>query len=320
MKKLRTIFSISRPISWVNTAAPFVAGYILSVGKVDALFVVGAVFFLIPYNILMYGINDIFDYESDKNNPRKNSVEGAVATPAIHRSIWWACAVSVLPFVAYLLLQGGLAAKLWLTVLLFDVVAYSMKGLRFKEIPLLDSFSSSTHFYGPLLYGLLLGGALSGYWYAIAAFVGWGMASHAFGAIQDIQFDREAGIHSVATAFGARATAWLCFGLYAGAVLLVRVGFAGTIGNVLVLCALLLYLLMAGFCLRITDANAGETNRYWKQFLWVNQVVGFCITMNYLAPRAWDGAYQSVVYAASFIVVGAAALYLVSRKSIEVSK
>ncbi|HLU64432.1 MAG TPA: prenyltransferase, partial [Protaetiibacter sp.] len=33
----------SRPLSWVNTAYPFGAAYLLAGGGVDALFVVGAI-------------------------------------------------------------------------------------------------------------------------------------------------------------------------------------------------------------------------------------------------------------------------------------
>ena len=42
--------------------------------------------------------------------------------------------------------------------------------------------------------------------YAFAAYFLWGAASHAFGAVQDVVADREAGIGSVATVIGARAT------------------------------------------------------------------------------------------------------------------
>src|SRR5699024_11176739 len=60
----------SRPLSWVNTAYPFAAAYLLAGGGVDAALVVGTLFFLIPYNLLMYGVNDVFDPESDLRNPR----------------------------------------------------------------------------------------------------------------------------------------------------------------------------------------------------------------------------------------------------------
>ena len=69
MSALRTLVLSSRPLSWVNTAFPFGLTYYLFVGEFDAVFVVGSLFFLIPYNVLMYGINDVFDYESDLRNP-----------------------------------------------------------------------------------------------------------------------------------------------------------------------------------------------------------------------------------------------------------
>ncbi len=308
MHAVRALLKVSRPVSWINTAAPFVAGYILSVGTFDWRLVVGALFFLIPYNLTMYGINDIFDYESDKDNPRKNSIEGAVAAPSVHRTIWWAVAITTLPLLIVLLLWGGLAAKLWLLFLMFMVVAYSMKGLRFKEVPILDSFTSSTHFYGPLVYGLLLGGSLTGYWPAVIAFVLWGMASHAFGAIQDVEYDRAGGISSIATIFGARTTAWICFILYVVVVAIVAWEYQLQAGR-LVAVALVLYPAITYPCLRVTDATAGTTNTAWKQFLWVNQVVGFAITIAYLSSLPGNASLKDAMILTAFVVVLAALAY-----------
>ncbi len=86
----------SRPLSWVNTAFPFAAAYLLSAG-VDATLVIGTLYFLIPYNLAMYGINDVFDYESDLRNPRKGGVEGAMLDRRMHRPILIAAAVTNVP-------------------------------------------------------------------------------------------------------------------------------------------------------------------------------------------------------------------------------
>ena len=104
-----------------------------------------------------------------------------------------------------------------LAVSLFAVVAYSAKGLRFKERPFLDSLTSSTHFVSPAVYGLVLAGAAftPGLVALLAAYFLWGAASHAFGAVQDVVADREAGIGSVATVIGARATVRLAIALRA---------------------------------------------------------------------------------------------------------
>ena len=60
----------SRPLSWINTAFPFAAAYLLTAREIDLTLIVGTLYFLIPYNLAMYGINDVFDYESDLRNPR----------------------------------------------------------------------------------------------------------------------------------------------------------------------------------------------------------------------------------------------------------
>lgn len=59
----------SRPISWINTAFPFAAAYLLSTREIDATFVIGTLYFLIPYNLAMYGINDVFDYMPRQPRP-----------------------------------------------------------------------------------------------------------------------------------------------------------------------------------------------------------------------------------------------------------
>src|SRR3712207_9511350 len=83
---LRALLVSSRPLSWVNTAFPFAAAYLLTAGAVDLRLALGTIFFLIPYNLAMYGINDVFDYESDLRNPRKGGVEGALLDRRLHRT------------------------------------------------------------------------------------------------------------------------------------------------------------------------------------------------------------------------------------------
>jgi len=78
MTALKSLFWSSRPISWVNTAVPFAAAYFFAGGEIGVELIVLTLFFLIPYNLLMYGINDVFDYESDLRNPRKGGIEGAL--------------------------------------------------------------------------------------------------------------------------------------------------------------------------------------------------------------------------------------------------
>ena len=107
----------------------------------------------------MYGINDVFDYASDAANPRKGGVEGALLVPSRHRLTIIAAIALCLPFVVVLVALGGPASWAVLAVSLFAVAAYSVPGLRFKEVPFLDSLTSSVHFVSPAVYGLVLAGA-----------------------------------------------------------------------------------------------------------------------------------------------------------------
>lgn len=279
---IRALLLTSRPLSWVNTAFPFAAAYLLVTRELDATLVVGTLFFLVPYNLAMYGINDVFDYESDVRNPRKGGVEGALLEPRRHPLVLWLSGLLALPFVGYLVVVGSWPSWIALGVSLFAVVAYSAKGLRFKERPVLDSITSSTHFVSPAVYGLLLAGATwTGPLVAIlVAFFLWGAASHAFGAVQDVVADREGGIASIATVVGARRTVRLAITLYLlAAVLLLAAEWPGQLAALLAIP----YAVNALPWWRVTDATAPSANRGWRRFLWLNFATGFAVTMLLIA-------------------------------------
>ena len=288
---IRALLLSSRPLSWVNTAYPFAAAFLLSTpdlgGAALTRVLVGTLFFLVPYNLAMYGINDVFDYESDLRNPRKGGVEGALLDRTLHRPTIVAAAVTCVPFVVALVLLGSWPSWIVLAVSLFAVVAYSAPGLRFKERPFLDSLTSSTHFVSPAVYGLALAGAAitPGLVLVLAAFALWGIASHAFGAVQDVIPDREGGLASVATVIGARATVTLAFACYlAASVLLLATGpLGGGWPGALAAILPLPYALNVAPWLRMTDAASASANRGWRRFLALNFLVGFLTTLLLIA-------------------------------------
>lgn len=276
MKKFKLLFNTSRPVSWVNTAYPFAAGYLVMGGSVDARLILGTLFFLIPYNLMMYGINDVFDYESDIRNPRKGGVEGAITPKKYHPLIIQSSILSSLPFVVLLISMGSPVSALALLSVIFFVVAYSTKGLRFKEIPFLDSITSSLHFVGPLIYAYTLVGATPDAWLAALAFFAWGIGSQSFGAVQDVQPDREAGIKSIATVLGARRTIWFSASMYTLAVALTAlVGGPGLI----VAASGLMYAANVMEFRNITDATSARARRGWKRFIWINYAAGAIVTI-----------------------------------------
>jgi 4-hydroxybenzoate polyprenyltransferase len=278
MRVARALVNSSRPLSWVNTAFPFAAAYLVTTREIDLIFVIGTLYFLVPYNLALYGINDVFDYESDLRNPRKGGVEGAVLERALHRTTLIAAVVSTVPFLVVLVLLGNPPSWLVLAVSILALIAYSAPGLRFKERPLLDSFTSSSHFVSPAVYALVLGGAIftPQLIAVLVAFFLWGIASHAFGAVQDVIADRGAGIGSIATVIGARATVRFSVVVYllAGGLLLWS-EWPGPLAAVLALP----YAISSAVYWSIADAEADTANRGWRRFLWLNFATGFLVTL-----------------------------------------
>jgi 4-hydroxybenzoate polyprenyltransferase len=279
MKLLKSLFWSSRPVSWVNTAFPFFAAYLFATDSIDSNLIIGSFFFLIPYNLLMYGINDVFDYESDLRNPRKGGIEGALLDPKYHLPTIWVASILAGTFLVYLLLISSPQAIVVLLISVFSVLAYSVPKLRFKEIPFLDSLTSALHFLTPMLFGLTLAGVnlfevrIGS---MILAFLGWGMASHAFGAVQDVRADREAGIKSIATAIGARATVRLAFGLYVlAAIVVLNAGWPGALATV----AVIPYLIILFPHLNISDEQCELANRGWRKFIWLNFLAGAIVSL-----------------------------------------
>ncbi|MFC8598646.1 prenyltransferase [Isoptericola sp. NPDC057191] len=281
----RQIVGSSRPVSWVNTAYPFAAAYLMAGGAGRsgvAELVLGTLYFLVPYNLLMYGLNDVWDYESDLRNPRKGGIEGVVLSRRWHRRTVWAAVLSNVPFLAYLAVVGDAASTAVLAVSVFAVVAYSAPGLRFKERPVLDSATSSTHFVSPAVFGLALaGGSLT--WPVLAALAGfflWGMASQAFGAVQDVEADRAAAIGSVATWLGAARTVQAAMALYVAAgLVLVLGGLPGALAAVLVVP----YVVSIAPYRNLPDGRCEEAHAGWRRFLWLNLVTGFLVTQLLIA-------------------------------------
>ena len=201
------LLGVSRSLSWLNTAYPFAAVYLLAGGGISAALMVGCAFFLFLFSPLMYGINDVFDFESDWRNPRKGGIEVVVLDTRWHRlTLWWACLLPV-PFFVVLMMWGtggGSAAVLVAT--LVALVDYSAPDLRFKRAsnPGLHDFIDPFRGPGGLRPGACRSGADKHGGGFLLGVLSPGMTSHAFGAVQAVTAHRQAGISSIATVLGAR--------------------------------------------------------------------------------------------------------------------
>jgi 4-hydroxybenzoate polyprenyltransferase/GT2 family glycosyltransferase len=303
---LRAVLAASRPISWVNTALPFfAAAYEVERGPTP-LVVLGVLYFLLPFNLLMYGVNDVFDYASDVANPRKQSVEGALVPPDRRRLIWAAVTVANVPFLVGLALLAPPAGTLAVLAAAGAAWIYSAPPLRTKERPFLDSVTSASHFVLPAIAGFLVTGLDPADlpWAILAGFLAWGIASHAIGAIQDIAYDRAAGIGSIATAIGARRTALVALAGYAVAVL-AALSLGLPYGPIAAAVLALFLLLPAAVLAAPTEAQA---RRAWRSFLGLNPIAGFVLTL--LLLRHWGLSTDPVGAVWAGATVGAVGLVL----------
>lgn len=242
MLPLRRLLAVSRPALWVNTLGVLTVGVWLSGElwpsdpRVWALYL----YFTLPYNLLIYGVNDLCDRHEDALSPRKGGVQGARLrpdeVPGLRRSIW----ATNLPFLALLpTLPPAAAGVLLLAAGLF--VAYSLPPLRFKGRPVLDSLSNVAYAL-PLVVPALLAGAAAPI-LALGVLSLYSVGKHAFDAAQDADTDQRAGTRTVATRLGVRGAALFALACFVGAALvgwpLARVGSAA------------LLLVMGGLCVTL---------------------------------------------------------------------
>jgi 4-hydroxybenzoate polyprenyltransferase len=88
---LRLLY-ISRPVLWINTAGPATVGIWLA-GDLWRWEVLPILLWLtLPFNLLIYGVNDVFDQGTDAQNPRKGTLEGARIDRAALGLMAWSAA------------------------------------------------------------------------------------------------------------------------------------------------------------------------------------------------------------------------------------
>lgn len=265
------LLKVSRPRFWIYFLGPFVVGLIAAVSAREELlqwhYGVFALYFTFPANLLVYGVNDIFDYETDKLNPKKTDYE-ALVTPDRRRFLLLAILVTNLPFVAALIYVPLVASNAIIVFLLLSVF-YSARPIRAKTKPFLDSAFNILY----VMPGVFAFAAVSGTlppWQAIVAGGLWTAAMHAYSAIPDINSDREAGIMTIATFLGASGTLTACLALYLAASAL-AFEFLGFV--TVPLASVYLILMLASFRSVATD----RLFKLYRAFPVINMTAGFII-------------------------------------------
>jgi 4-hydroxybenzoate polyprenyltransferase len=212
MDRALLLIQVSRPVVWpvlplVYSLGMHAARAELSIAAILQLFVL-----TFPMNLIGCGLNDIFDYESDRRSPRRRLVWGAVIG-SDHRPFIWRACIAMMPLV----LLSGTATRNWnnfVAVVALVLVAwfYSVPPVRLKERPPLDSLANGLgYFLLPLIMGYSLGAdprTMPVRYYLLALSV---CGVHALATAADYDADKAAGHRTLATAYGRRSAAALAF-------------------------------------------------------------------------------------------------------------
>jgi len=262
---------LSRPRFWLYLAGPVIVGVAYAAeGPVDLFSPIAIAlfgYFLLPANVFLYGVNDLFDADIDTENPKKGDREVRYRGG---RLVALFVAVTGLLGVAFLPLLPAAGGVAMMAFLLLSV-EYSAPPFRFKTTPFLDSLSNGLY----VLPGAIAYAAVAGRAPPVAAVAGgwlWAMGMHTFSAIPDIEPDRKGGIQTTATWLGKRRT----YGYVAACWLAAAVAFGFVDPRMGVLMAV--YPVFVGW---VAGSTIAVDRAYWW-FPALNTAVGTLLTLGLL--------------------------------------
>ncbi len=211
---LLRLLKISRPRFWLYVIGSFFIGIggVMTVGEAIVLnpdVLLWILYFTLPANLFIYGINDIADFDTDQFNEKKGTYEVKVTKRDV-RIILLAIAALHAFFIPLFLRSTQVVLGLFIVFILFNIF-YSLPPLRLKRIPFVDSVSNGIICVAMGLMGYYLAGGNAFPWWGVAAGFLWSAVMHAYSAIPDIDSDKRAGIRTIATELGAKRTLLFSF-------------------------------------------------------------------------------------------------------------
>ncbi|MBN2454320.1 UbiA family prenyltransferase [Candidatus Woesearchaeota archaeon] len=213
MNRFLLLVRVSRPAFWLVLSLISVVILFSSGGSFTWLALLNFILFPV-FALMVFGVNDVYDYETDKLSKRKPSRAGGyLLSKEYHRFVMRSAVISagiLITASAFFSFFLSDLTNLFATLLLvFLAYTYSAPPVRLKERPIIDSLSNSLFMWAVFLIafshkGSLLDFPLIGY-YAVL-----GIAPiHAMFAFADYSSDKKAGMTTIATFLGKRATAFI---------------------------------------------------------------------------------------------------------------
>jgi len=214
--KLLFLVQVSRPIIWAVLPLVYALGLNAAHASFGLVPIIQMVLLTFPMNLVGCGLNDIYDYESDRRSPRRRAVWGAVVRNE-DRPLVYRASLAMMPLVVL----GACLTRNWDNIvatiaLLLVAWLYSVPPLRLKERPPLDSLANGFgYFLLPFTMGYSLNAdprAMPLKYYLLALCV---CGVHALATTADFDADRAAGHRTMAVMFGRRVAAAMAFVAFA---------------------------------------------------------------------------------------------------------
>lgn len=279
---LQTFLKTSRPRFWIYLMGPYIIWWITGsdvnnihsiLSTINFQFIWFLLYFSYPANVLVYGINDIFDYETDKLNSKKQWYEWLIA-PDKQKELSAIMLILNIPFLFLSILPNPIS-YLWIFIFVWASIIYSAPPLRAKSKPIFDTIVSALIYIAPWYIWYYIS-----WWtwfnrFIFCALLSRNIAMHAYSAIPDIQSDQQANIHTVATLYKKHWTLLFCLFFYTLATILIIPNlwwFAG-IG--------VIYIALMLFSFKV------DIIQLYKLFPYINAWVGFLLFRYIIIFKIW---------------------------------
>ncbi len=196
------LLQVSRPGLWSTTAL----FYLMPLGHADFLHSgklwLGLFFVLFPLGLVLYGVNDIVDAETDALNPRKGTfMFGARGAREQLAALKWQIAAVQVPFATMFYFFVGPRILWWYALLVLAVGVYNAPGIAWKGRPPFDVLIQASYLLVFVLSSWL-NKAPQLPWQTFLFGALFAMHSHIFGEVMDIEPDRLSGRRTTATLIG----------------------------------------------------------------------------------------------------------------------
>ncbi len=219
----------TRPAFWAYTGGAYVVGALFGAILLESHnasfnfslpLLLFFLWFLVGENVFGLLMNDYFDRENDRLNPRKVAA-GALFQDRLFVHYWCAIWISLAAFALLIIWSGSVMLLSYGAVLVAFNILYNVPPMRLKGRSPFDLLVGPASFIPPLLAGYSI---VTGAWptpWALAALFCWFAAFELFDKILDASADAVGGVRTTAVALGARRSIFLCAGLFVASAALV---------------------------------------------------------------------------------------------------